>query len=116
VGFSGAGIPAPGPLFALRRFSKRMSHLRDDLLRACSEEHPTRDAWWDDRDLVPLLSQVDIPVYLEADWTNVPMHLPGTFDAWDGLADNPNVRMSLLGAQKPAPEEVVMAWVREFAR
>ena len=26
------------------------------------------------------------------------MHLPGTFDAWDALANNPNVRMTLLGA------------------
>ena len=46
---------------------------------------------------MPLLSRVDIPVYLGSDWTNVPMHLPGTFDAWDGLADNPHVRMALLG-------------------
>ena len=48
--------------------------------------------------LVPLLSRVDVPVYLGCDWENVPMHLPGTFDAWDALADNPNVRMALLGA------------------
>jgi uncharacterized protein len=72
-------------------------HPWDDLLRACAEEHPTKDAWWDERDLVPLLSRVDIPVYLGSDWTNVPMHLPGTFDAWDGLAGNRYVRMALLG-------------------
>ena len=76
----------------------RPAHPWDDLLHACAVEHPTKDAWWDDRDLVPLLSRVDIPVYLGSDWENVPMHLPGTFDAWDALADNPNVRMALLGA------------------
>ncbi|RBY78688.1 peptidase S15 [Geodermatophilus sp. TF02-6] len=75
----------------------RPEHPWNDLLRACADEHPTKDAWWDDRDLGPRLSRVDIPVYLGSDWTNVPLHLPGTFDAWDGLVDNPNVRMALLG-------------------
>ncbi|MEI9899680.1 MAG: CocE/NonD family hydrolase [Hyphomicrobium sp.] len=29
-----------------------------------------------------LLGSVDIPVYLAADWDNVPLHLPSTFTAW----------------------------------
>ena len=90
------GEAALSGLRMIRRLP-RPRHPWDDLLRACAVEHPTKDAWWDDRDLVPLLSQVDIPVYLGSEWTNVPMHLPGTFDAWEGLADNPNVRMTVLG-------------------
>lgn len=90
------GEAALAGLKAVRRLP-HPEHPWDDLLMACSEEHPNKDEWWDERDLAPLLSRVDIPVYLGSDWTNVPMHLPGTFDAWDGLSANPNVRMMLLG-------------------
>ena len=31
---------------------------------------------------MPLLENVDIPVYLGCDWENVPLHLPSTFTAW----------------------------------
>ncbi|MBV9922318.1 MAG: CocE/NonD family hydrolase, partial [Pseudonocardia sp.] len=99
----------------------RPEHPWDDLMRACADEHPTRDAWWDDRDLVPLLSRVDIPVYLGSDWPNVPMHLSGTFDAWDGLFDNPNVRMALLGEHGlPWPWESMhveaLAWFDQWLK
>lgn len=43
-------------------------HPWDDLWRAIAVEHPFRDAWWDDRNLLPLLHQVDVPVYLGCDW------------------------------------------------
>lgn len=55
-------------------------------------DHPVRDEWWDERDLTPLLKNIDIPVYLGCDWENVPLHLPSTFIAWKELAHNPNVR------------------------
>ncbi len=42
-------------------------------------EHPLRDAWWDERNLLPLLERVEVPVYLGCDWQNVPLHLPSTF-------------------------------------
>ena len=61
-------------------------------------EHPTRDEFWDDRNLLTRLGDVDIPVYLGCDWDNAPLHLPGTFEALDALAHNPNVRVGLLGA------------------
>jgi putative CocE/NonD family hydrolase len=64
--------------------------------REAAVEHPTHDAFWDDRDCLAALADVDIPVYLGCDWDNVIMHLPGTFTTWKGLAGNPNVRMSLL--------------------
>ena len=55
-----------------------------------------RDAFWDERNLRPLLEAVDIPVYLGADWDNVPLHLPSTFGAWQALRRQPNVRMAML--------------------
>lgn len=59
-------------------------------------DHPVRDEWWDERDLTPLLKNIDIPVYLGCDWENVPLHLPSTFIAWKELAHNPNVQMGML--------------------
>ena len=67
-----------------------------DLWRAMAVEHPARDAFWDARDTRPLLGTLDIPVYLGADWDNVPLHLPSTFTAWEALKGNPNVRMAML--------------------
>ena len=72
-------------------------HPWDDLWLNAAVKHPTRDEWWDERDLTGLLHDIDIPVYLGCDWENVPLHLPSTFVAWKALADNPNVRMALLG-------------------
>lgn len=71
-------------------------HPFGDLWRAAAVEHPTHDAFWDARNTRPLLGAVDIPVYLGADWDNVPMHLPSTFTAWRALRRNPNVRMAML--------------------
>lgn len=72
-------------------------HPWDDLWLEMMVKRPLRDDWWDDRNLLPLLADVDIPVYLGCDWENVPLHLPSTFTAWKGLAHNPNVRMGMLG-------------------
>ena len=52
-------------------------------------EHPARDEWWDERNLLPLLDHIDIPVYLGCDWENVPLHLPSTFTAWQALDQQP---------------------------
>ncbi len=72
-------------------------HPWDDLWLDAFVRHPLRDSWWDDRDLTPLLGDIEIPVYLGCDWENVPLHLPSTFVCWKALAHNPNVRMGLLG-------------------
>lgn len=72
-------------------------HPWDDLWLDVVARHPNRDAWWDERDLMPLLGNIDIPVYLGCDWENVPLHLPSTFAVWKALAHNPNVRMGMLG-------------------
>lgn len=71
-------------------------HPWDDLWLDVFVTHPVRDEWWDDRDLTPLLGNIDIPVYLGCDWENVPLHLPSTFITWKALAHNPNVQLGML--------------------
>jgi uncharacterized protein len=73
------------------------AHPWDDLWDDVAVDHPLRDAWWDERDLTPLLDRVDVPVYLGCDWDNVPLHLPSTFPALDGLTSSPEVRVAMLG-------------------
>lgn len=72
-------------------------HPWDDLWFDAAIRHPTRDEWWDERNLLPLLPNIDIPVYLGCDWQNVPLHLPSTFTAWRALSNSPVVRMGMLG-------------------
>lgn len=69
----------------------------DDLWRDAVVAHPLRDQWWDERNLLPLLERVTVPVYLGCDWQNVPLHLPGTFTTLDALTSSPEVRVGLLG-------------------
>ncbi len=69
----------------------------DDLWRSVAVEHQVRDAWWDERNVLPLLADVTIPVYLGCDWENVPLHLPGTFGALHALSHNDRVRVAMLG-------------------
>ncbi|WP_454560863.1 CocE/NonD family hydrolase [Mycobacterium haemophilum] len=71
-------------------------HPWDELWQEVAVRRPTRDQWWDQRNLLPLLKEINIPVYLGCDWENVPLHLPSTFVTWKGLLHNGCVRMSLL--------------------
>ena len=66
-------------------------HPWDDLWRAMAVEHPLRDEWWDERDLVPLLDRINVPVYLGCDWENVPLLLPSTFTTFEALTSSPEV-------------------------
>jgi predicted acyl esterase len=72
-------------------------HPWDDLWLDTMVKHPLRDQWWEARNLLPMLADVDIPVYLGCDWENVPLHLPSTFISWKALQHNPNVRLGMLG-------------------
>jgi predicted acyl esterase len=72
-------------------------HPWDDLWTAICVEHPTRDEWWDERNILPLLENVEIPVYLGCDWQNVPMHLPSTFPALAALKNSKHVQVAMLG-------------------
>ncbi len=71
-------------------------HPWDELWQEAVVKHPARDEWWQQRNLLPLLKEVDIPVYLGCDWENAPLHLPSTFATWRGLSNNNCVRMGLL--------------------
>jgi predicted acyl esterase len=72
-------------------------HPWDDLWRAIAAEHPVRDAWWEDRNLLPLLDRVDVPVYIGCDWQNVPLHLPHTFTALAKLTNSKHVQVAMMG-------------------
>jgi predicted acyl esterase len=72
-------------------------HPWDDLWLDAAVKHPTRDEWWDERNLLPLLENVHIPVYLGCDWENAPLHLPSTFPTLRALSNSPAVRMGMLG-------------------
>lgn len=72
-------------------------HPWDDLWRAVAAEHPLRDVWWEDRNLLGLLDRVNIPVYLGCDWQNVPLHLPHTFTALQKLTRSPHVQVAMMG-------------------
>jgi predicted acyl esterase len=72
-------------------------HPWDDLWRAIAAEHPFRDAWWEDRNLLPLLERVEVPVYLGCDWQNVPLHLPHTFTAYERLTNSKHVQVAMMG-------------------
>jgi predicted acyl esterase len=96
-------------------------HPYGDLWRAVAVEHPTRDEFWDERTVRPLLADVDIPVYLAADWSNVAVHLPSTIAAWKELQDKPNVRLSLLqpgGFDWPweSMHDEVLAWFDQWLK
>jgi predicted acyl esterase len=72
-------------------------HPWDDLWRAIAAEHPFRDTWWEERNLLPLLDRVEVPVYLGCDWQNVPLHLPHTFTAYERLTNSKHVQVAMMG-------------------
>ena len=76
---------------------KHDPHPWDDLWRSISVEHPLRDEWWEERNIMPMLDKVKIPVYLGCDWENVPLHLPHTFPAFNKLKNSEHVRVAVLG-------------------
>ena len=73
-------------------------HPWNDLWRSIAVDHPIRDEWWEERNMLTRLAGVEIPAYLGCDWENVPLHLPSTFAVWKALAGNPSVRIGLLGS------------------
>ncbi len=72
-------------------------HPWDDLWRAIAAEHPFRDDWWEDRNLLPLLDRIEVPAYLGCDWQNVPLHLPHAFKAYERLTNSPHIQVAMLG-------------------
>ncbi len=56
-------------------------HPWDDLWRSIAVAHPLRDGWWDERNLLPLLHQVEVPVYLGCEGPPFRYVLPGA-EGW----------------------------------
>jgi predicted acyl esterase len=71
-------------------------HPWDDVLVSVLADHQTKDSFWRERDLLALLDQVRVPVYLGCDWENVPLHLPSTFSAFAALPRDLPVRVALM--------------------
>jgi len=65
--------------------------------RAVAAEHPFHDAWWEDRNLLPLLDKIEIHVYIGCDWDNVNLHLPHTFTAYERLKNSKDLRVAMMG-------------------
>jgi hypothetical protein len=80
-------------------------HPWGDLWRAIAAEHPFRDAWWEDRNLLPLLERIKVPVYLGCDWQNVPLHLPHTFTAYERLTNCKHLQVAMIG-----PHGLAWSW------
>jgi hypothetical protein len=72
-------------------------HPWDDLWRAIAAQHPFHDAWWEDRNLLPLLDRIEVPVYMGCDWQNVPLHLPHTFTAYQRITNSKHLRVAMMG-------------------
>lgn len=69
-----------------------------DLLTDMTVLHQTKDDWWLERDMEPLLEGSVLPTYIGCDWENVPLHLPSTFRLWETLSPTAPIRMGMLGA------------------
>jgi uncharacterized protein len=76
--------------------SKYPPHPWGDLYLAAAVEHQTRDEFWEERNMAPLMKQIEVPVYLGCDWDNVPLHLPSTFLALESLPEGLPVRVALM--------------------
>jgi putative CocE/NonD family hydrolase len=66
-------------------FLKYPPHPWDDLYTAVAVEHQFDDAYWRARNLTERLGEIDIPLYLGADWDNVAVHLNTPFIALQRL-------------------------------
>ena len=69
----------------------------DNYWRTIAVERQLHDSWWEERNLLPLLEKVEVPVYLGCDWQNVALHLPSTFRAFAALTGSKHVRVAMLG-------------------
>jgi len=65
------------------------SHPWDDIFTEIAIDHQLDDAYWQARNVTERLGEIDIPLYLGADWDNVAVHLNTPFIALEQL--NPTV-------------------------
>ena len=108
----GAGHP-PALHRAVRHHERRGSRhrMRAQAMRSCTTtrirgttcgsaiavEHQARDEWWDERNLVPLLDQIDGARLPRLRLGERPPAPPGTFSTLAALTSSPHVRVAMLG-------------------
>ena len=51
----------------------------------------------EDRNMLTLLEQVEVPVYLGCEWQNVALHLPHTFTAYERPANSKHLQVAMMG-------------------
>lgn len=77
--------------------AKYPEHPWDEIWRDVTVNHQFADEYWNERDMIPLLADCRIPMYLGCDWQNVPLHLPSTFQVWDAVNESAPTRIGMLG-------------------
>ncbi len=70
-------------------------HPWDDLYQNVMVEHQLYDDYWRDRDIVERMSEINIPVFLGGDWSNVAVHLHTPFLALPHLAPGTPYRVAM---------------------
>jgi uncharacterized protein len=61
------------------------SHPWDDIFTEIAIDHQLNGAYWQTRTITHRLNEIDIPLYLGADWDNVAVHLNTPFTALEQL-------------------------------
>lgn len=71
------------------------THPWDDIFTEIGVEHQLFDAYWQARDLSHRIGEIEIPMYLGADWENVCMHLDTPFAIMGDVRKSVPHRVSL---------------------
>jgi putative CocE/NonD family hydrolase len=71
------------------------SHPWDDIFAEVGIEHQFFDDYWKFRDMSRRVGEIEIPMYLGADWENVCMHLDTPFSVFDDIAKGLPYRLSI---------------------
>jgi uncharacterized protein len=67
----------------------------DDIFRQVGVEHQLYDDYWKYRDMSRRVGEIEIPMYLGADWENVCMHLDTPFSVFNQLRQDLPYRFSI---------------------
>lgn len=71
------------------------AHPWDEIFADVAVEHQFYDAFWAFRDMTHRIGEIDIPMYIGADWENVCMHLDTPFAIFDGIDKSAPHRCSI---------------------
>ncbi len=71
------------------------THPWDDIFADVGVLHQFCDEYWEFRDMSRRMGEIEIPMYLGADWENVCMHLDTPFTAFDDVKEKIPYRFSI---------------------